>query len=101
MGLEQKIQEKAKSPQELQIPLYWGEMIPVDDVLAMLDEAAKQIQEMAFCQKWSDNEPSPCPLKKLQKCLDTEKPCVKAVLLVSLKEVLAILEGNGKEKAKP
>jgi hypothetical protein len=37
-----QIREKAKTPKDLHIPLYWGKMVSLDEVLAVLEGAEQQ-----------------------------------------------------------
>ena len=98
-GLKQKIQEKAKTINELEKIIYQKSRytsrefiyekdkqetwVTVDDVNTLLDEATKQIQEMMVVADLEHTHPSPEFWKGWNKAIDT---------------VLAVLEG--KEKAK-
>jgi hypothetical protein len=87
---------KAKARNEYHTELYefW---LSENRVFKLLDEATSQIRQKGFCKKWLDNEPGPCPIQDLEKCCETKKPCDKAELVVFLKEILAIWEGDKKE----
>jgi hypothetical protein len=99
-GLKKKIQEKAKTINELEKILYQKSRytsrefiyekdkqetwVTVDDVNTLLDEATKQIQEMMVVADLEHTHPSPEFWKGWNKAIDT---------------ALAVLDG--KEKAKP
>jgi hypothetical protein len=78
----------------------WQNGIAIEVALACVNEARRDIISKAICQKWMDNEPEPCPEEDLERCLDTNKPCEKAKLVVSMDDVLKWFGSSGEEERK-